>query len=214
MQGVCATRLPLHKAHQQKNQMNIYEKIVEISNELKVTMEGNNEFKGFKYFRPNDIAKAITPLEKKYKIILLFNLIFIKEKDMYGGELIIANTDETEKSTIPSEVILKFDIPLTSVAAASPAQNAGATLTYCKRYMIMSAFNIADNQADPDADKGGESQKEKTFKALVENAKHATNALKLKEATIKMEKSKGYTPEQKKEYIDAANETIKRLEKK
>jgi hypothetical protein len=192
--------------------MNIYEKIVEISNELRIAKDGNNEFKGFKYFKPDDIAQAINPLLKKHSIIILFDLPFNKVKEMYEGKLTIKSTEAGENS---GEAIYQFDIPLTSVAAASPAQNAGATLTYCKRYMIMSAFNIADNQADPDADKAmADSQKTKTFKALVENAKKATNAVKLKEAVGKMEKSKGYTPEQKKEYIDAANETIKRLEKK
>jgi hypothetical protein len=192
--------------------MNIYEKIVEISNELRIGKDGNNEFKSFRYFKPDDIAQAINPLLKKHKIIIFFDMPFNKAKEMYEGKLTIAST---ETGADAGNATYQFDIPLTSVAAASPAQNAGATLTYCKRYMIMSAFNIADNQADPDADKTmADSQKTKTFMALVENAKKATNAVKLKEAVGKMEKSKGYTPEQKKEYIDAANETIKRLEKK
>jgi hypothetical protein len=193
--------------------MNIYEKIVEISNELRITKDGNNEFKGFKYFRPDDIAQAITPLEKKYKIILLFSLIFEKAKEMYEGSLIIANMDEGEKSTVPTEVILKFDIPLTSVAAASPAQNAGATLTYCKRYMIMSAFNIADNAADPDADQKGSAQKnDKIFQALIANAKKVANLKGLKDARAKMEKTAKYTPEQKAEYIATVDARIKELE--
>ena len=31
------------------------------------------------------------------------------------------------------------------------AQMAGATQTYCKRYLYMNAFNLADNKADPDS---------------------------------------------------------------
>ena len=52
------------------------------------------------------------------------------------------------------KVEIHFDIPLTTVAGASEAQNAGATMTYCKRYMIMNAFNIAENEVDPDVTMG------------------------------------------------------------
>lgn len=103
--------------------MNIYEKIVEISNELRIAKDGNNEFKGFKYFKPDDIAQAINPLLKKHSIIIFFDMPFNKVKEMYEGRLIIANSGDEEIGK-EGQVEYQFDIPLTSVAAASPAQNA------------------------------------------------------------------------------------------
>jgi hypothetical protein len=188
--------------------MTIYEKIIEISNRLRVGKDGSN--RGFKYFKPDDINEAINPSLKEFKMIAIFKMPFSPTKGMYEGNLLLIDYEATE--TMPKSVEYTFDIPKTSVPGASEAQNAGATLTYCKRYMTMSAFNLADNAADPDAQEPPKD--DKAFRALVENAKKAINAKGLKDAIVKMEKTTKYTPEQKKEYIDAANETIKRLEKK
>lgn len=129
--------------------MNIYEKIIALSKEIRVSKEGKNDFKGFSYFKPDDIAREIVPLLEKHELILFFDMPFNKDKGMYEGKLSIMET-----GTSTAKVEMQFDIPLTSVQGASEAQNAGATLTYCKRYMIMNAFNLADNEADPDHNMG------------------------------------------------------------
>lgn len=135
--------------------MNIYQKIIALSEELRINKEGDNTFKGFRYFRPDDIAREIVPLLKKHELILFFDMPFNKDKGMFEGKLTICESGEQETTaTNPGKVELQFDIPLTTVAGASEAQNAGATMTYCKRYMIMNAFNIAENEADPDATMG------------------------------------------------------------
>lgn len=126
---------------------NIYEKIIAISEELRIPKEGKNDFKGFSYFKADDIARAIVPLLKKHSLILFFDMPFNKDKGMYEGKLTILETGEGETG----KAEMQFDIPLTSVQGASEAQNAGATMTYCKRYMIMSALSIADDSEDPDA---------------------------------------------------------------
>lgn len=135
--------------------MNIYEKIIALSKEIRVSKEGKNDFKGFSYFKPDDIAREIVPLLEKHELILFFDMPFNKDKGMYEGKLVILESkDATVNGPIKHGVEMQFDIPLTSVQGASEAQNAGATLTYCKRYMIMNAFNLADNEADPDHNMG------------------------------------------------------------
>jgi hypothetical protein len=114
---------------------------------LRVTKEGKNAFQGFDYFKPDDIMKAINPLLAKYNLIAVFNMPYSKEIEMYKGELIIQDVDSSQNQPY------FFDIPLTNVKGAGAAQNAGATQTYCKRYMIMNAFNIADDESDPDSKK-------------------------------------------------------------
>jgi len=134
----------------------IKEKIVQISNELRLNKEGKNAFQKYDYFRPDDIAKAINPLMEKYRLIIMFNLPFNKDKGMYEGELSIEGLDTDEK------IVYKFDIPLTKVQGTSEAQGAGATMTYCKRYMIMNVFNIAENSADLDSMNYKEKKETKT----------------------------------------------------
>jgi len=135
--------------------MNIYEKIIAVSEKLRVPKEGKNEFKGFGYFKGDDIAIAILPLLKEHGLILFFDMPFNKDKGMYEGKLTVMESGDDEKG----KVEYQFDIPLAEVQGANPAQNAGATLTYCKRYMTMSAFNIADNDSDPDHTMGQSTRK-------------------------------------------------------
>lgn len=122
----------------------VKERVVAIINELSLQRAGKNDFQGFKYFKPDDILRNINPLLEKNNLITMFNMEYIKESEMYRGILII------EDIISPEAVKYSFDIPLTQVKGAGQAQNAGATMTYCKRYMIMNAFNIADNEVDPD----------------------------------------------------------------
>lgn len=122
----------------------VKERVVAIINELSLQRAGKNDFQGFKYFKPDDILRNINPLLEKNNLITMFNMEYIKESEMYRGVLII------EDIISPEAVRYSFDIPLTQVKGAGQAQNAGATMTYCKRYMIMNAFNIADNEVDPD----------------------------------------------------------------
>jgi len=123
----------------------VKQRIIKISNELRLKKEGKNNFKEYSYFRPDDINVALNPLFKEYNLIAIFNMRYNHEIDMYACELVISDVDNDE-----DKVVYHFDIPLTQVSGASNAQNAGATMTYAKRYMLMNAFNLADNSIDPD----------------------------------------------------------------
>jgi len=123
----------------------VKERIILISNEIRITKEGRNEFTKSGYFQPDDILKAINPLLKKYRLIAEFDMTYIKEIEMYRGELQIEDFD-TEVGARK----YNLDIPMQELKGAGRAQSAGATQTYCKRYMFMSAFNLADNKDDLD----------------------------------------------------------------
>lgn len=126
--------------------MTIKSKIVAISNELRLTKEGENPFQKFSYFKPDDILKALNPLLEKHGLFMSFNLPYNHEKSMYEAVLYFEDLEDEKQN-----ITYKFDIPLTKVAGASEAQGAGATMTYAKRYSLMNAFSIADNSDDLDA---------------------------------------------------------------
>lgn len=125
--------------------MTIKQKIVTISNQLRVTKDGTNTFAKYDYFKPDDILKALNPLLKEHNLFMSFNLPFNKEKVMYEATLYFEDLEDEKQN-----ITYKFDIPLTKVSGASEAQGAGATMTYAKRYSIMNAFSIADNDDDLD----------------------------------------------------------------
>ena len=130
----------------EETKLSVRERIVKISNEIRVSKSGRNEFTKSGYFQPDDILKAVNPLLEKYQLIAEFDMKYIKEIEMYRGELLIAdfNTDDGQR-------IFTFDIPMQELRSVGKAQMAGATQTYCKRYLYMNAFNLADNKADPDS---------------------------------------------------------------
>lgn len=177
--------------------ISIKERIIEISTRLSIKREGKNNFQGFEYFKPDDILREITPLLKEYSLFSKFEMTFNKEKNMYETKTIISDsriikiegTDHSMLRGLEPEIYL-FDIPLTQVKGAGEAQNAGATMTYAKRYSYMNIFNIADNAVDPDnsknkpADKKGNSEKKTNLEetiAMIRDTKDIETLNKWKE---------------------------------
>src|SRR5882724_11179395 len=77
-----------------ENKKSVKQRIVIISNEIRVAKAGKNDFMKAEYFKPDDIMKAINPLLEKYGLITIFNMTFSKEKGMYDGTLIIEDVAE------------------------------------------------------------------------------------------------------------------------
>lgn len=121
----------------------IKKRIVEITNRISIKKNGKNTFSNYKYFEPDTILGELNPLLYEYNLITIFNLI--NKGDYYESLLTIEDCDTNDK------VIYQFDIDKAVVKGANEAQNSGATLTYAKRYSLMNAFNIADNNNDMDS---------------------------------------------------------------
>ena len=121
----------------------VKERIVLIQNKLRVGKDGKNSY--YEYFKPDDILKTLNPLLKEYNLITIFNLK--NNGEFYTADLTIEDTESDQN------VKYLFDIDKAVVKGANAAQNSGATLTYAKRYSLMNAFNLADNDADFDSNK-------------------------------------------------------------
>lgn len=151
----------------EEHKKSVKERIVIISNEVRVSKDGKNEFMKADYFKPDDILRAINPLLKEQKLIAVFNMEYDKQLEMYKGVLVIEDFDSEDRA------IYKLDIPMQELKGGGRAQSAGATQTYCKRYMFMNAFNLADDKADLDNPKNKPAEvnyeeKLKKVKSLVE----------------------------------------------
>ena len=162
-----------------EKQLSVKERISRISNELKVEKKGENEElrANFIYFNLEDITKALIPMLFKYRLSMEFDMRFIKENDMYRGELEIGDFDDDRKDVR----VFTFDIPLAELSGVTKSQSAGATLTYCKRYVIMNVFHIADNSSDLDNSNNKIAKPDaKSFEKLVEKIKASKTPEKLK----------------------------------
>lgn len=147
-----------------KKSLSVKERIVKISNEIRIGKDGKNSFQNYEYFKPDDIAKALNPLLEKYELLAHFSMSYSKEKGMYEAKLEMLDIKSDDK------VLYWFDIPMTTLRGTGEAQNAGATMTYAKRYLQMNAFNLADNSADPDNEKNKPADKT-DYKKKLEGAK-------------------------------------------
>lgn len=119
--------------------MNIYEKIQQVRVELQnlgLNKSGKNKFAGYTYFELSDFLPAINQLCKDHK--LMTHISFTREE----ATLTIINAEAPdEKVTYTSpmyEAVLK---------GAHPIQNAGAVITYQRRYLMMLAFEIVECDA-------------------------------------------------------------------
>jgi len=156
-----------------EEKMSVKKRIVKISNLLRVKKEGENKFANYTYFQPDAILANLNPLLEEYNLFIKFQLrIHPQKENFYVGELTIEDVDNSD-----DKEVYYFDIEKAEVKGANPAQNSGATLTYGKRYSLMNAFNIADNDDDFDSNKMTELQKRSS------NANNNANNTNIKKST-------------------------------
>lgn len=119
--------------------MNVYEKIQQVRVELQnlgLNKSGKNKFAGYTYFELSDFLPAVNQLCKDHK--LMTHISFTREE----ATLTIINAEAPDEKVIYTspmyEAVLK---------GAHPIQNAGAVITYQRRYLMMIAFEIVECDA-------------------------------------------------------------------
>jgi len=159
--------------------MNITEKLLEARKRIKETSikkDGRNNFTNYDYFTPSQVSELVNSVCQELRILPLFSL----NKDEFGlyGQLNIYDLEidkDTESDSI--ETIMYTEMP--SIKATNMTQQMGGCETYTKRYMLMSAFDITDNNLDFDSQdnrpKAKEGNLDDTFKIIVDVAQDQLN---------------------------------------
>lgn len=153
-----------------EEKLSVKKRIIKIANLLRVKKDGENKFANYNYFQPDVILANLNPLLEENNLFTKFQLkVHPTKENYYVGELIIEDIDTEE-----GKQVYEFDIEKAEVKGANPAQNSGATLTYAKRYSLMNAFNIADNDDDFDSNRMTELQKKSSNANNNANMKKST----------------------------------------
>ncbi len=153
-----------------EEKLSVKKRIIKIANLLRVKKDGENKFANYSYFQPDVILANLNPLLEENNLFTKFQLkVHPTKENYYVGELTIEDIDTEE-----GKQVYEFDIEKAEVKGANKAQNSGATLTYAKRYSLMNAFNIADNDDDFDSNKMTELQKKGANNAQNNNIKKST----------------------------------------
>ena len=122
--------------------MNVYQKLQKCRFELqnmKLKKSGNNKFAGFTYFELSDFLPSINELCEKHGLFT---------RTTFTSDLAMLEVINAE---MPEEVIV-FTSPQAeaTLKGCHAIQNVGAVETYQRRYLLMVAFEIVENDAlDP-----------------------------------------------------------------
>ena len=120
----------------EKKEQNIYEKMAAVKTKLiGLKKGGKNDYSGYSYFELGDILPVLTPALQEERLFM--QTVFSATEQI--AKLIIVDIDNSESK-------LEFEIRFAECAlkGAHEIQNLGAAQTYTRRYLIMTAFDIAE----------------------------------------------------------------------
>ena len=164
--------------------MTVKERIVRISNELRITKEGRNTYSEYDYIRPNDIQEALKPLYLKYGVFTHFGM----RKNNQGKNEGVLRVEDW--NTDVGRQIYTMAVDDIQIKGANAAQNVGGLRTYCHKYLLMTAFNISSDEDDLDNDKNrGEDKAPKAAAKKDEPKTESADLIKLCQEKAKIDKN-------------------------
>lgn len=139
--------------------MNIYEKLLEIQNELKAPKSQYNNFGKYHYRNCEDILEAVKPLCKKHKTVLIITDDIENNSNRYYVKSTAKLVDvEKENSEIKVTAYAREE---ESKKGMDGSQVTGAASSYARKYALNGLFNIDDTK-DSDSTNDGKAVNEKT----------------------------------------------------
>lgn len=148
--------------------MNIYEKLMEIQNELKAPKSQYNSFGKYNYRSCEDILEAVKPLMKKYKCALTISsdIVYIEGRFYVKATATLIDTESPEKI-----INVAFARESENKKGADEAQVTGGCVSYSSKYALNGLFCIDDTK-DVDTDEyqnNGKKETKASAKKVVEN---------------------------------------------
>lgn len=157
---------------------NIYEKLLNIQQELKAPKGQYNSFGKYKYRNCEDILEAVKPLLKKEKVVLTLSddIIFINNRFYIKATALLINIENPEDKISNMAFAREEDIK----KGMDGSQITGASSSYARKYALNGLFAIDDTK-DSDTTNTGTSNEEskvekKTLKATEKQISYITNA--------------------------------------
>ena len=174
---------------EEKKQMNIYEKLLYIQNELKAPKNQFNKFGNYKYRNAEDILEAVKPICLKYKAVINVCDTIIQVGDRYYVQANAIITDvENPAEYIENKASAREE---ENKKGMDSSQVTGATSSYARKYSLNGLLCIDDTK-DTDSE---EYQKTSTKKDLLIQDIQKNNILEK------------FTPDEIKKYLEEVNKS-------
>jgi hypothetical protein len=132
--------------------LNIYEKIQQVKVDLQnkeIKKTGENSFTKAKYFQLEDFMPTVNELFLKHK---LHSMVLYSDTH---ATLTITDIDNPE-----TQLIYNSPMGEAGLKNGTAIQNIGAIQTYQRRYLIVSALDIAESDFDGNAEPDGKDERE------------------------------------------------------
>lgn len=129
---------------EEKNIMNIYEKLLNIQNELKAPKNQFNKFGNYKYRNAEDILEAVKPICLKYKAVINVYDTIKQVGDRYYVEANAVITDvEKPAEYIENKASAREE---ENKKGMDSSQVTGATSSYARKYALNGLLCIDDTK--------------------------------------------------------------------
>lgn len=126
------------------DKINIYEKLLNIQNELNVPKKRYNSFGKFYSRNCEDILEALKPLCKKHRTLLTSDMKIITIQERYYVEATVTLIDiDNPTDKISATAQARED---ECKAKMDGSQTTGSASSYAKKYALGHLFNIDDNK--------------------------------------------------------------------
>lgn len=123
-------------------------KIAEARQEIKninLKKAGHNDHSKYDYYTPEQVSMMVHNACFPLKLLNTYELI--RTENGLTGEVTVTDLESGESSKFR----MATDIP--QITATNIAQQLGGAVTYSERYLLMSIYDIKDNNLDFDTDK-------------------------------------------------------------
>lgn len=134
-------------------EMNIWERLVEVQTLLKSPKDRDNSFGGFKYRSAEDILEAAKPLLSMYGLLLTITDEIKPIGDRFYLQA-LCTLRCVSRPGDPTITTTGFAREQTSKAKMDESQVTGASSSYARKYALNGLFLIDNSENDPDATSG------------------------------------------------------------
>lgn len=189
----------------EEKKMNIFEKLVNIQNELKAPKNNYNDFGKYNYRSCEDILEAVKPLCLRYKVALTISddVVAVSEKKFIRASVYMYDTEN------PSDIIENYAYAeiATEKKGMDVSQITGTASSYARKYALNGLFCIDDTK---DADTN-EYQKQ-TKQEIKKDSVKKKEVIKTKANITDIDKPMNFGKYKDKTWIEVYSEDIRYLE--
>ena len=138
----------------------IYEKLLNIQNELKAPKSQFNAFGKYKYRNAEDILESVKPLCFKYKATLTLSdeIVLIGERHYVKATATLTDNEKPELKIWTTAYAREEE----SKKGMDGSQVTGASSSYARKYALNGLFNIDDTKDSDSTNTHGKDDKETT----------------------------------------------------